>query len=192
MNNIAGTIRVVFNRGVVKLKPKQLLRPITRNEDSSVNQSEFEAITRNQRQARENARVQQANVNYFRNSIENCSKRVTVDQNHWLFAGAHQSHPTGRQSKYGDDRMLLQWQTKAFLNFFLFTVHPIQIVFNGTKSYFQDFKDSRVIETSGPVFTYKVDDLFPGTNYTFAVRARTPCGIGDLGNAVAVETIAGL
>lgn len=68
-------------------------------------------------------------------------------------------------------------------------IEAYQIVFNGTKSYFEDFQDSRVIETSGPVLTYKVEDLFPGTNYTFAVRAETTCGIGDFGNAVAVETI---
>ena len=61
---------------------------------------------------------------------------------------------------------------------------------NGTKSYFEEFQDSRVIETYGSVLTYKVEDLSPGSNYTFSVRAKTPCGIGDLGNEVSVETIA--
>ena len=39
-------------------KPKRFLWPIIRDADSSVNQTEFEEITCNQRQARENARVQ--------------------------------------------------------------------------------------------------------------------------------------
>ena len=43
---------------VVKPKPDQLLWPIRRDEDSSVNQSEFKPITCNQRQERENARGQ--------------------------------------------------------------------------------------------------------------------------------------
>ena len=49
-----------FQLSVVKPKPKQLLWPITRDEDISVNQSEFEVITCNRHQARENARVQLA------------------------------------------------------------------------------------------------------------------------------------
>ena len=49
-----------FQLSVVKPKPKQLHRPITTDPDSSVNQSEFEVITCNRRQARENARVQLA------------------------------------------------------------------------------------------------------------------------------------
>ena len=42
------------------VKPKQLVSPITTDEDSSLNPSEFEVITCTRRQARENARVQVA------------------------------------------------------------------------------------------------------------------------------------
>jgi len=64
-----------------------------------------------------------------------------------------------------------------------------QITFNGTKSYFEGFNHSGVIVTSGPVLTYKVENLFPGTTYTFAVRAHSLCGIGEFSNRVVVETI---
>ena len=61
---IAGSSRFRYIEGFLiecrKPKPKQLLWPITREEDSSVHQSEFEVITCNRRQARENARVQVA------------------------------------------------------------------------------------------------------------------------------------
>ena len=46
--------------GVVKPNPKQLLWPIMIDEDSSMNQSEYEAIACYRRQAREKARVQVA------------------------------------------------------------------------------------------------------------------------------------
>ena len=64
-----------------------------------------------------------------------------------------------------------------------------QITFNGTKGYFEGFNHSRVIVTSGPVLTYKVENLFPGTTYTFALRAQSLCGIGESSNRVVVETI---
>jgi len=68
-------------------------------------------------------------------------------------------------------------------------VEAYQITFNGTKSYFEGFNHSGVIVTSGPVLTYKVENLFPGTTYTFAVRAHSLCGIGEFSNRVVVETI---
>jgi len=67
--------------------------------------------------------------------------------------------------------------------------HSFQISFNGTKSYFEDFNHSRVIVTPGPVLTYKVENLFPGTTYTFAVRAQSSCGIETLSNKVVAESI---
>ena len=45
---------------VEKPKPKQLLRPITTGANSSMNQSEFQAITCNSLVAREKSRVQGA------------------------------------------------------------------------------------------------------------------------------------
>ena len=67
--------------------------------------------------------------------------------------------------------------------------YSFQIVFNGTKRYYEGFKDSRAIDTSGPVLTYKVENLLPGTTYTFAVRAKTSCGIGGYGNKVVMDTL---
>jgi len=67
--------------------------------------------------------------------------------------------------------------------------HAFQITFFGTKSYFEDFNHSRVIVTARPVLTYKVENLFPGTTYTFAVRAQSSCGKGEFSNRVVVETI---
>ena len=64
-----------------------------------------------------------------------------------------------------------------------------QITFNGTKRYFEDFNHSRVIVTSRPALSYKVENLFPGTTYTFEVRAQSSCGIGEFSNRVAMETI---
>ena len=45
---------------VEKPKPKQLLRPITKEAESTVNQSQFQAITCNSLEAREKSRVQGA------------------------------------------------------------------------------------------------------------------------------------
>ena len=45
---------------VKKLKPKQLLRPITTGAGSAMNQSQFVAITCNSLKARERSRVQGA------------------------------------------------------------------------------------------------------------------------------------
>ena len=49
-----------FQLSVVKPKAKQLLWPITTDQNSAMSQSEFEAITCDRRKARENARVQVA------------------------------------------------------------------------------------------------------------------------------------
>ena len=88
---------------VEKLKPKQLLQPITTGADSATNQSQFLEITCNTLKAREKSRVHGAIGfgfashwlknwresfkpitklsksqlhNYFRQSFENCSKYV--------------------------------------------------------------------------------------------------------------------
>ena len=55
---------------VEKPKPKQLLRPITTGAGSAMSQSPFLAITCNSLVAREKSQSR----NYFRQSIENCSK----------------------------------------------------------------------------------------------------------------------
>jgi len=66
--------------------------------------------------------------------------------------------------------------------------NAFQLTFFGTKSYFEDFNHSRVIFASGPVLTYKVENLFPGTTYTFAVRAQSSCEKEEFSNRVVVET----
>ena len=82
----------------MELTPKQLLWPITRDEDSSVNQSEFEVITCNRRQARENARVQPAIGFGF--------------ASHWLRKWREFCQPITEQSKAKPKQMRICFDTQ--------------------------------------------------------------------------------
>ena len=55
---------------VEKPKPKQLLRPITTGADSTINQSQFPAITCNSFKARERSRVHGA-IGFVSHSLKN-------------------------------------------------------------------------------------------------------------------------
>ena len=70
---------------VEKLKPKQLLRPITTGADSAMNQSQFLAITSNLLKAREKSRVHGAisfgfASHWLKNWLE-CFKPITRRSN---------------------------------------------------------------------------------------------------------------
>ena len=62
----------------------------------------------------------------------------------------------------------------------------VQIIYQGTKDYYPTFKAHTVIqETESPTLTITIANLVPGTEYTFVVRAKTPCGYG--GNSSMVQ-----
>jgi len=54
-----------------------------------------------------------------------------------------------------------------------------QIIYKGTKDYYPEFKaHTGNQETESPTLTMTITDLYPGTKYTFVVRAETHCGYG--------------
>ena len=62
----------------------------------------------------------------------------------------------------------------------------VQIIYQGTKDYYPTFKAHTVIqETESPTLTMTIANLVPGTEYTFVVIAKTPCGYG--GNSSVVQ-----
>ena len=54
-----------------------------------------------------------------------------------------------------------------------------QIIYKGTKDYYPEFKPHTGIqETESPTLTMNITDLYPGTEYTFVVRAENHCVYG--------------
>ena len=80
---------------VLKPKPKQLLQPITTGTNSTMNQSQFLAITCNSLDAQEKSRVQGAIgfgfashwLKNWRNSFKPMTKRTS--RNHVITFGSH-------------------------------------------------------------------------------------------------------
>ena len=62
----------------------------------------------------------------------------------------------------------------------------VQIIYQGTKDYYPEFKaHTGNQETESPTLTMTIANLVPGTEYTFVVRAETHCGYG--GNSSVVQ-----
>lgn len=62
----------------------------------------------------------------------------------------------------------------------------LQIIYRGTKDYYPKFKaHTGIQETESPTLKKTITDLVPGTEYTFVVIAKTPCGYG--GNSSVVQ-----
>ena len=62
----------------------------------------------------------------------------------------------------------------------------LQIIYQGTKDYYPEFKaHTGNQETESAELTMTITDLYPGTEYTFVVRAETHCGYG--GNSSGVQ-----
>ena len=62
----------------------------------------------------------------------------------------------------------------------------LQIIYQGTKVYYPKFEAPTVIqETECPTLKKTITNLVPGTEYTFVVIAKTPCGYG--GNSSGVQ-----
>ena len=54
-----------------------------------------------------------------------------------------------------------------------------QIIYKGTKDYYPEFKPhTGNQETDSPTLTMNITDLYPGTKYTFVVRAENHCVYG--------------
>ena len=65
----------------------------------------------------------------------------------------------------------------------------LQIIYQGTKVYYPKFKAPTVIqETESPILKKIITSLVPGTEYTFVVIAKTPCGYGDNSSVVQENT----
>ena len=65
----------------------------------------------------------------------------------------------------------------------------LQIIYEGTKDYYPEFKaHTGNQETESPTLTMKITDLYPGTKYTFVVKAKTHCGYGDNSSVVQGST----
>ena len=65
----------------------------------------------------------------------------------------------------------------------------LQIIYQGTKDYYPKFKaHTGNQETESPTLTMKITDLYPGTKYTFVVKAKTHCGYGDNSSVVQSST----
>ena len=61
----------------------------------------------------------------------------------------------------------------------------LQVIYQGTKDYYANFKaHTGNQETNSPTLTMTITDLYPGTKYTFVVRAETHCGYGDNSSVV--------
>ena len=62
----------------------------------------------------------------------------------------------------------------------------VQIIYQGTKDYYPEFKaHTGNQETESATLTMTITNLVPGTEYTFVVIAKTPCGYG--GNSSVVQ-----
>ena len=62
----------------------------------------------------------------------------------------------------------------------------LQMIYQGTKDYYPEFKvHTGNQETESAKLTMTITDLYPGTKYTFVVRAETHCGYG--GNSSGVQ-----
>ena len=107
LNRNAISVRVTMSLALPK--PKQLFRPITRDEDSPVNESEFKVIACNRRQARENAHVELA------------ISLVLVFASHWLRKWREYCQPITEQSnaKPNETRISFDTQLKAALLTFI-------------------------------------------------------------------------
>ena len=65
----------------------------------------------------------------------------------------------------------------------------VQIIYQGTKDYFPNFKaHTGIQETESPTLTMTIANLVPGTEYTFVVIAETPCGYGGNSSVVLEST----
>ena len=62
-----------------------------------------------------------------------------------------------------------------------------QVIYEGTKSYYPDFKHTNSVQTvtSSQVIT----DLYPDTKYNFVVVATRYCGQGDNSTMVTSRTV---
>ena len=103
---------------VEKPKPKQLLRPITTEADSAMNQSQFLAITCNSLEAREKSRVHGANGFDFasrwwknwRESFKPITKRS--NRNHVITFDSHLKTALLRLRQKPTDRLLIKIKIK--------------------------------------------------------------------------------
>ena len=65
----------------------------------------------------------------------------------------------------------------------------VQIIYQGTKDYYPEFKaHTGNQETESPTLTMTIANLVPGTEYTFVVIAKTPCGYGRNSSVVQEST----
>ena len=65
----------------------------------------------------------------------------------------------------------------------------LQIIYQGTKYYYPKFKARTGIqETESPILKKIISNLVPGTEYTFVVIAKTPCGYGRNSSVVQEST----
>ena len=62
-----------------------------------------------------------------------------------------------------------------------------QVIYEGTKSYYPDFKHTNSVQTV--TLSQVITDLYPDTKYNFVVVATRHCGDGDNSTMVTSRTV---
>ena len=78
-------------------------------------------------------------------------------------------------------------QIYAILGHKLVLYARFQVSYEGTKSYYPEFKHTNSVQTV--TLSREIADLYPDTKYNFVVVGTTYCGEGDNSTIVTIRTV---
>ncbi|XP_068677380.1 receptor-type tyrosine-protein phosphatase T-like isoform X2 [Montipora foliosa] len=106
------------------------------------------------------------------------------DAKNFTTATATASPPSDVKAGPADKRSItLSWKKPKISG----DVQMYTVIFKGTKTYYPDFTDSRIVKTKA--LSKEFTNLYPGTKYDFVVFATTHCGNGDNSSMVTTHTL---